>query len=136
MMNLIMTPTELAAAVGALIFAVGLLLGGAGKLFLALFRRELDTRFSALEAARQHATEQWSTRFEFLDAKASESERRVTQLLINLPLQYQRREDAIRQETAVIYRLDALNGKVDDRLAALAEKIDAIRVRPTHEPSV
>lgn len=135
-MNSIMTPTEVAIAIATLISVIGGLFIGAGRLFFVLFRRELDTRFAAMEMARNHATEQWATRFHALDTRSQDFERRLTQLLIDLPLQYQRREDAIRQETAVIYRLDALNGKVDDRLAALAEKIDALKGRTTHEPSV
>lgn len=128
-MNPIMTMNELIGAVGGLIFVIGLLLGGAGRFLLSQFRSELDMRFAGLEAARQHATEQWATRFEALDSRSQDSERRLMQLLIDLPLQYRRNEDAIRQDTSIIYRLDALNLKVEERLEALTQKIEDQRPR-------
>lgn len=91
-------------------------LGGMGKVLLAQIEKRLDARFAAMEASREASAAQWRVSFSTLDAMARESERRITQLLIDLPLQYQRREDAIRQEVAIIHRLDALGVKVDSAL--------------------
>lgn len=70
-------------------------LSGFGKVLISQVEKRLDARFTVL------------------DNIAQANDRRLTQLLIDLPLQYQRREDAIRQEVAIIHRLDALAGKVD-----------------------
>jgi hypothetical protein len=88
-------------------------LGGMGKLLLAQIEKRLDTRFVAMEASREAATVQWRTSFSALEQMARANEQRITQLLIDLPIQYQRREDAIRQEVAIIHRLDALAGKIE-----------------------
>ena len=91
-------------------------LGGMGKLLLAQIEKRLDTRFAGMEQSREAAAAQWRTSFATLDQMARGNEQRITQLLIDLPLQYQRREDAIRQEVAIIHRLDALSTKVDAAL--------------------
>lgn len=105
-------------------------LGGMGKLLLAQIEKRLDTRFAGMEQSREAAAAQWRTSFATLDQMARGNEQRITQLLIDLPLQYQRREDAIRQEVAIIHRLDAVGIKVD---AALRCDLRACPLRDTHE---
>lgn len=105
-------------------------LGGMGKVLLAQIEKRLDARFAAMETSREAAATQWRTSFAALDQMARGNEQRITQLLIDLPLQYQRREDAIRQEVAIIHRLDALGIKVD---AALRCDLRACPLRDTHE---
>ena len=105
-------------------------LGGMGKLLLAQIEKRLDTRFAGMEQSREAAAAQWRTSFATLDQMARGNEQRITQLRIDLPLQYQRREDAIRQEVAIIHRLDAVGIKVD---AALRCDLRACPLRDTHE---
>lgn len=88
-------------------------LGAMGGVLLAQIEKRLDARFATMEVSREASAVQWRASFQALDAMARESDRRITQLLIDLPMQYQRREDAIRQEVAIIHRLDALAGKVE-----------------------
>lgn len=98
---------------------VGFLLGGLFAMARALLfqiEKRLDLRFAGMEQSREAAAAQWRANFATLDAMARGNEQRITQLLIDLPLQYQRREDAIRQEVAIIHRLDALSIKVDAAL--------------------
>lgn len=96
-------------------FGLGLLLG-LGRLLLIQFERRLDARFAALEEARAHAAERWRVNFAAIETTVHHTEARMTELLIDLPRHYQRREDAVRQEVGIIHRLDALAGKVDDAL--------------------
>lgn len=96
-------------------FGLGLLLG-LGRLLLAQFEKRLDARFAQLEDHRANATERWRTNFSTMEATIHQTEQRLTQLLIDLPLYYQRREDSVRQEVAIIHRLDALAGKVEAAL--------------------
>lgn len=121
-MNLTFDHWQLLGIVGFLL--VGL--GGMGKVLLAQIEKRLDARFAAMESSREASAAQWRISFSTLDTMARESERRITQLLIDLPLQYQRREDAIRQEVAIIHRLDALGVKVD---AALRCDLRACRLQ-------
>ncbi len=94
--------------------AVGMF--GMARWLVGRLERSLDHRFAAMEQARSESSEQWRASFAALDLLARENERRLTQLLIDLPLKYQQRDDAIRQEVAIIHRLDALGVKVDAAL--------------------
>lgn len=105
-------------------------LGGMGKVLLGQIEKRLDARFAGMEQSREAAAAQWRASFATLDQMARGNEQRITQLLIDLPLQYQRREDAIRQEVAIIHRLDALGIKVD---AALRCDLRACPLRDTPE---
>lgn len=84
-----------------------------GRLLLQQMERRLDLRFSVMEVNREQSSAQWRDKFMSIDTTVRTNEQRLTQLLIDLPLHYQRREDAIRQEVAIIHRLDALALKVD-----------------------
>lgn len=100
---------------GLLSAALGVLIGGLlglSRWLLGQAEKQLDLRFAAMEAARQQAQQQWMDQFETLGEAQERNERRTVQMLSELPLQYQRREDAIRQEVAIIARLDALGEKV------------------------
>lgn len=82
------------------------------RFFMAQMERRLDTRFAAQEDARHQSQQQWLAQFEALGESQNRNEQRAMLLLSELPLQYQRREDAIRHETAVIARIDALGEKL------------------------
>jgi len=62
----------------------------------------LDERFKALENAIKSEGDGWRT-----------VERELLELKAALPLQYLRREDAIRQEVVIHSKLDALAAKID-----------------------
>lgn len=62
----------------------------------------LDIRFSALERSITAEGEGWR-----------KVEREVLELKAAIPLQYLRREDAIRQEVVIHSKLDALAAKID-----------------------
>lgn len=62
----------------------------------------LDERFKALEAAIKFEGDGWRT-----------VERELLELKAALPIQYMRREDAIRQEVVIHSKLDALAAKID-----------------------
>jgi|APMI01.1.fsa_nt_gi hypothetical protein len=99
-----------------IISLVVIVLGGYGSMGLLLLRaveRRLDQRFLAIEEARKAASMSWQASFTGVEIMVRGNEQRLTQLLVDLPLQYQRREDAIRQEVGIIHRLDAMAVKVD-----------------------
>lgn len=93
-----------------------LILSGYGSIGLLLLRaveHRLDQRFLAIEDVRKAASAQWQNSFSTVEMMVRGNEQRLTQVLVDLPLQYQRREDAVRQEVGIIHRLDAMAAKVD-----------------------
>lgn len=64
--------------------------------------KALDEKFRALESSIRQEGEGWRT-----------VERELLQLKADLPIQYMRREDAIRQEVVIHAKLDALAAKID-----------------------
>lgn len=78
------------------------LLIGIIKWLLDRNQAHVDRRFSALEKANEAEAREWQrVERELLDLKA------------NLPMEYVRREDAIRQEVVINAKLDALAEKID-----------------------
>lgn len=112
-MNLTLNTWEWLSIIGGLLALMIPLLHALGRLLLTQIEKRLDLRFAVQEDHRETASQQWRASFASLDTLVRANEQRLTQLLVDLPLQYQRREDAIRQEVAIIHRLDALAGKVD-----------------------
>lgn len=111
-MTLSMTAAEWLWVIGACTVALMTLLLAMGRLLLAQIEKQLNARFTAAEEARKHASEQWQTNFSGLDLRASDTDRRIMQLLIDLPNQYERRDDAIRREVGIIHRLDVVGDKI------------------------
>jgi len=130
-MTLSMTTAEWLWAIGACLVALTTLLFAMGRLLLAQINKQLETRFTAAEEARKHASEQWQTNFSALENRHTETDRRLMQLLIDLPNQYERRDDAIRREVGIIHRLDAVGDKVtrlvecDITRCPIKEQLDA-----------
>lgn len=109
-----------------LTFLIGLLLAfltfafGAGKLLLSQIDQRLDERFDSQEDARAAAQTHWDLKFGALEQLAKQEanqwqrlDRDLLQLRADLPLQYVRREDWIRQEVTINAKLDALAAKID-----------------------
>lgn len=109
-----------------LTFGVSLLLAfmgfmfRAGRMLLSQVYSNLDERFSSQEDARAAAKMHWDIKFNALEkAAAQESsqwqrlDRDLLQLRADLPIQYVRREDWIRQEVTINAKLDALAAKID-----------------------
>ncbi|HRD49784.1 MAG: hypothetical protein JNK95_04930 [Candidatus Competibacter sp.] len=100
---------------GLVLSAIAALIGGLfglSRWLLIQSEKRLDLRFAAMEEARKLSQQQWMDQFEALGDAQERNEQRTVRMLSELPLQYQRREDAIRAEVAIIARLDALGEKV------------------------
>jgi len=96
--------------------AVGALLGGyftLAKLLFSQIEKRLDERFAAQEAARQEGRRLWDERFTRIEEQQKIFERDLTQLMRELPTSYVRREDAIRENTTINAKLDALNSRIE-----------------------
>lgn len=110
--------------------AIATLLGGYWalvRIIVAQFKKNLDERFRAQEEMRALGQAEWNRRFEAIEAGHRAMDQRFNLHLQELPLKYQRREDAIRQEVAIIARLDALAGLVERQFQNTDSKIEALR---------
>ena len=73
--------------------------------------KSLDQRFSALETARQTASEHWDQRFTYLENSAKEwvrIERDFLEWKADLPMTYVMRDDYVRNQTVIEAKLDAI----------------------------
>lgn len=95
-----------AVSIGTVAVIIGIwsgLLLWAIKMLLDKQKDYLDVRFAGMEEANRKEAEQWQR-----------VERELMDLRAKLPLEYVRREDAIRQEVVINAKLDALAMKLDD----------------------
>ncbi len=88
---------------------------GAGKLLLGQIDKRLDARFDGMEKARKESTEHWDAKFKAVleDQKNGTEawrslERDFLKFRGDLPLEYVRREDFIRNQSVIEAKLDAL----------------------------
>ena len=93
----------------------------AGKILLSQIDRHLDARFVSLEAAKESASKNWNEKFaELLEHDREESrymselERQLYTLKADMPLQYVRREDYVRNQTVIEAKLDAVALKIEN----------------------
>ncbi|MEW6314144.1 MAG: hypothetical protein AB1513_08920 [Pseudomonadota bacterium] len=90
------------------------------RVVVGQFRELLDTRFNAQEELRKQREKTLDERFSALEKTIRQEgegwrlvERDLLELKADLPIQYMRREDAIRQEVVIHAKLDALAAKID-----------------------
>lgn len=107
-----MTLNEWLAVLGALAVLVGgawVLLSLAGR----QFEKRLGERFDAMEQARKEGRRIWDERFKGMEGRLGVQERDLSSLMRALPIDYVRREDAIRGDVQVNAKLDAINERLD-----------------------
>lgn len=107
----------MAGGVIAALFSAGWVLV---NVIVKQFTARLDDRFSAQEKLREQRDEALNVRFKALEAAIKQEgegwrqvERELLELKALLPVEYTRREDAIRQEVVIHAKLDALAVKID-----------------------
>lgn len=110
---------DLSTAIGLLgVFAT--IITGLVKLLLWQFEKRLDERFADQDEARKTASKHWEENFAKVlerqdkDANAvAELERSFLRFQADLPIQYVRREDYVRNQTVIEAKLDALASKLE-----------------------
>lgn len=78
------------------------------KVVIRQFEARLNERFEAQEKAREQAQSHWDERFARIESDSRASERALLQLKADLPVQYVRREDYVRNQTVIEAKLDAV----------------------------
>lgn len=86
------------------------------KVIVSQFKTELAARFAAQDELRKVGQTEQTARFERLERQMGRFEGQMSDLNKELPIAYVRREDAIRENTIINAKLDALHEKID-RLA-------------------
>ncbi len=93
----------------------------AGKVLLNQVDRRLDERFAAMEKAREDAGKHWDEKFStVIEQNRREAEgwanleRDFLRFQADLPLQYVRREDYVRNQTVIEAKLDAVALKIEN----------------------
>lgn len=114
---------DFAEAVGWALTLLGIfttLVFGLVKLLLAQFEKRLAERFSAQDKARQEAGKHWEDNFAKVlerqekDADALKSlEHSFLRFQAELPLQYVRREDYVRNQTVLEAKIDRVFTKLE-----------------------
>lgn len=101
------------------------------KLLLNQFEKRLADRFASQDVARQAATKHWEENFAKVlerqdkDADAVQQlERTFLRFQAELPLQYVRREDFVRNQTIIEAKIDAVFSKLEVILINGARKND------------
>jgi hypothetical protein len=106
-------------ATGLLSVFVGIVTGLV-KLLLGQFEKRLAERFAAQDAARLSASRHWEDNFaKVLERQDKDSdavqqlERSFLRFQAELPLQYVRREDFVRNQTIIEAKIDAVFSKLE-----------------------
>ena len=112
---------QLISALAALIVAFLGFAFTAGRLLLSQIDRRLDERFVAMEGTRKIAQGHWDERFATVLEQAREDargwqrlERDFLEFRAELPTQYVRREDYIRNQTVIEAKLDAVALRIEN----------------------
>lgn len=85
----------------------------AGFGLLRVLMRQLDNRFAAQELAREEGRKHWDARFAAIEESTRTLEREHLELRAELPKDYVRREDSIRETAVVHAKLDALATRIE-----------------------
>ena len=98
-----------------LLIALVTMMFAAGRMLVNQFDRRLNERFNALDVSRIDSQNHWDAKFTALEKATSTDaeewrriEREFMRFQTSLPLEYQRREDAIRDQSRIEAKLDGL----------------------------
>ncbi len=94
----------------------------AGRLLLTQIDRRLDGRFAAMEEARRSGQSHWDSQFATLSEQNQREaagwqrlERDFLGWKAELPIQYVRREDYVRNQTVIEAKLDQLRLSIENQ---------------------
>ena len=106
---------QLLGLTATLLITLGSIIFAAGRMLVNQFDRRLNERFTALDVSRVDSQNHWDAKFAALErstAMDAEEWRRIEREFMrfqaSLPLEYQRREDAIRDQSRIESKLDGL----------------------------
>ncbi|MBB5017412.1 HPt (histidine-containing phosphotransfer) domain-containing protein [Chitinivorax tropicus] len=105
----------------SMLFSLAGVAFAAGKVLLVQMDRRLEQRFSALDSAREVSSRHWDDKFTgLLEQIRRETEgwktleREFLRFQADLPIQYVRREDYVRNQMVIEAKLDTLAMKIEN----------------------
>jgi hypothetical protein len=114
---------ELLGLLGSLLAAFSVVMFTAGKLLIGQFDRRLTERFAAQDKAREVSQKHWDTKFTALEnAAATEAkewqriEKDILLMKAELPNQYVRRDDYIRNQSVIESKIDGLAVRIENAI--------------------
>lgn len=115
---------QLLSVAGAVVLALASATFTVGKLLIGQFERRLDDRFEVQESSSRATSQRhWDARFLGLEqAAVSEAkewqriEREILTMKADLPVQYIRRDDYIRNQTIIEAKIDGLAMRIENAL--------------------
>lgn len=112
----------LAMAIGILTAFISVMFA-AGKMLIGQFEKRLDDRFSAQEKSRLEAQAHWDAKFAALEqASANDAkewqriEREIMGMKADMPVNYVRRDDYIRNQTIIEAKIDGLAVRIENAI--------------------
>ncbi len=114
---------DLLRGIGPLLTGFVVALFTLGKLLIGQFDKRLNERFTAQDVARKESQKHWDTKFAALEnAAAAEAKewQRIEKDFLNmkaeLPNQYVRRDDYIRNQSVIESKLDGLAVRIENAI--------------------
>jgi uncharacterized iron-regulated membrane protein len=106
---------EFAGLALSLLIALATMMFAGGRMLVNQFDRRLNERFKAQDKSREDSQNHWDAKFTALERATSADakewrriERDFMGFQASLPIEYQRREDAIRDQSRIESKLDGL----------------------------
>jgi biopolymer transport protein ExbB/TolQ len=122
-MNVVMDIYQLLGIAGGLLTALATVMFATGKLLVGQFERRLDERFSSQDEARIAGQKHWDTKFAVLELAAVNEakewqriEREILLMKADMPIQYVRRDDYIRNQTIIEAKIDGLAMRIENAI--------------------
>lgn len=110
------------ALIGLLLTLLSMMFAG-GRVLVNQFEKRLDLRFMVQDSARSESQKHWDSKFQSLEANAASEakewqrvEREIMSLKADLPVNYVRREDYIRNQSIIESKIDGLALRIENAL--------------------
>lgn len=114
---------QLLGVASGLLTAFVTIIFAAGRLLVGQFGRRLDERFSSQDEARNAGQRHWGTKFAALELAAVNDakewqriEREILIMKADMPIQYVRRDDYIRNQTIIEAKIDGLAMRIENAI--------------------
>lgn len=122
-MSLTVDVWQLLGVAGTFMSAYVAILLFCGKLLVGQFQSRLDEKFYAQEEIRTASQKHWDTKFTALEVAAANEakewqriEREIMVLKTELPTNYVRRDDYIRNQTVIEAKIDGLAMRIENAI--------------------
>ena len=114
---------QLLGVLGTLMGMMLSIMIAASKALIKQFEKRLDEKFSSMDASRSAAQQHWDNQFASLEKAAIDEakgwqrlEREMMQMKVDLPKDYVRRDDYVRNQSVIESKIDGLAIRIENAL--------------------